>query len=1583
MSQKTQHWGIRKLTVGVASVLLSTTFWMGMNASVHADTVTPSTENPAITTTPTNMASVGSDTVSNDPLMTSSQATTMPAATSAATSDSTSSALLAVSSTASTTASQVLSTNTAAFPFMTLAATDSTNGTADNHPDETHVIKRTINIKQPDGTTTSQTQSVAYTGKWNADTQDYDWSLPAGTTGFAAVNLPSKTGYDLYNSDTNFPVTGNVIPALKTTVGLQNMVVNVEYRARTETAHVVIVDDDDNGVSVGGDGDKTYTGNFGTTADVDVVLPDGYALASGEMIPKTLTFDQDGTIKTITLHAHHIKVTVNHDAKDFPTAGVTIIPGTTNVTYPTGVQQDDLNRTITRKATINVPGQVAKVLTESVTFTRDATVDAATGKITYSPWQVNGQNSANQTLNPIAVPDVPGYTPEANYVAGGSGTATIANGQIIAWNVTPDTVSAEISVSYQAQAQSAQIIIVDSNGDEIAEDDDTLASGYTGQNVKLDVNTILSNQGLTGLYEVDANQPTSYTFTSDADQQVLLHVHERTVSVSHTQPQPNDTSVPGTDGGATFEGVTNDDLNQTITRTINVTTPDGKNKATKQVAKLFRDAKFNVATGEVTYTDWSSDNTSWTDFKPDAIAGYTVSQADVPAVTVVDGQQDQTISITYTANPQTTHIIYVDKNGNKVKTYTVDGKTGQTVDTNSTIPTGWKLVDGQAPAPKSITFTGMPTPDTTVKIEHATTKVSHDNPVEPGTKTPTGKDINGAHDTDLNQTITRTINVTTPDGKTKVVKQVAKIFRDASYDDVTGEVVYGSWSSDNASWTDFKPDVIAGYTASQVDVPAVTVVDGQQDQTISITYTANPQTTHIIYVDKNGNKVKTDTVNGKTGQTITTNSTIPTGWKLVDGQTPAPKSITFTGTPTSDATIKIEHATTKVTHDNPVESGTKTPTGKDINGAHDTDLNQNITRTINVTTPDGKTKVVKQVAKIFRDASYDDVTGEVAYGSWSSDNTSWSDFKPDAIAGYTVSHADVPAVTVVDGQKSQTVDITYIANAQTAHIIYVDKNGNTVKTYTVDGKTGQTISTNSTIPTGWKLVDGQTPAPKSITFTGTPTPDATIKIEHAMTKVTHDNPVESGTKTPTGKDVNGAHDTDLNQTITRTINVTTPDGKTKSTKQVAKIFRDASYDDVTGEVAYGSWSSDNTSWADFKPDVIAGYTASQVDVSAVTVVDGQKSQTVDITYTANEQSIKVNYYSEDGTLVTSQRLDGKTDQTVNVPNDLPDGWILYTGQVIPTSYTFHAHNDNIDLVARHLLVMVPSTHGETTKDLIAGTKTKYYPAGVTNKDLNKTVTRIITVVKPDGKTTTKTQSVHFLRNAFVDAVTGTVYYGAWSENGSYVFVNYTPQWIDGYTTPSAKAITVTPNSQNITETLKYVPLAKTLTVNYLNEQGQRIKQVNVQADKDGNVDLSQNVPAGYRLATTSSTVKLCDLRNTHYDVLVVPDVKTYTAVSKDLPSTIKASDLVKTVTRTIKIQLANGKYRTVKQMVHFTRRATVANGQTTFSDWTPQGFDNFNKLFIPKRHGYQMKITGGSVDKITGVTADMQDVVIVVDYVKA
>src|SRR5699024_10743821 len=113
---------------------------------------------------------------------------------------------------------------------------------------------------------------------------------------------------------------------------------------------------------------------------------------------------------------------------------------------------------------------------------------------------------------------------------------------------------------------------------------------------------------------------------------------------------------------------------------------------TTQPVTLTRTGSTDLVTHKTTWQDWTTGN--WAAISANDIptfAGYTPSQTSVAAETVTGQTSNSTVNITYTANDQSTHIIYQDAKGNTVKTDTVSGKTDQTVDTNSSLPTGWKI----------------------------------------------------------------------------------------------------------------------------------------------------------------------------------------------------------------------------------------------------------------------------------------------------------------------------------------------------------------------------------------------------------------------------------------------------------------------------------------------------------------------------------------------------------------------------------------------------------------------------------------------------------------------------------------------------------------------------------------------------------------------------------------------------------------------------------------------------------------------------------------------------------------------------
>ena len=1631
-ARRVPHWSLRKLSVGVASVLLGTTFYFGMGNAAHADVVSPNQgidNNAQVTQAGQQNAGLQGNEVNLPAANSGASEPTANAAQSAADVSAAGSQQVAANdnsagapapSQASGTPSAVNEPSQAAqpvqpasrMPFFVLAAqpTSGAGSSADvvwDASKDTELQKdvtETIQVTDQNKQVTNHVQTVHFTRTNQADGTFSEWTTDGNAT-MAAFDIPQIKGYTAYDMDGGDAVTpdGRQVRAVHVTGNMSNFQVRVAYRANQIYSQIQFVDGSGNVVATQDiNGTEGTVRNVGTAHDV---LPWGYDFVTSTDAGKAITITEGMSapqikVKALMLHVDHNKA-IDYSTQYSTPQG--------EEPYPSGLSDADLNRTIERTINITDADGHTTPVKQTLHAHRDADVNMATYFINYGAWEFDNNKTDWDAYN-VTVP-----AGQDLYIDG----AKAATNQIPRVNVTFETVSVVTNARLVKQDRSVKVIFYDAdqagtNPTQEAKDDATVAqtevNGYVGDSVdfsKINAADAGLDAGYTPAY------PDNTIISVANDQVVYVPVSASKISVTHEHPKNPGDAIDGNSDDTYPEGVTDADLNQTITRTINVTVPAGykETQPVKQVATIHRDATVNVVTGDVNYTAWTTDSTHWTDFKPAAIDGYTVSQADVPAVTVADGQKDQPVNITYTANNQTMHVKYVDDHGAIIADFPVAGKTDQTVATHAQIPAGWVLSHGQSDAPAQVTFTGAHTADISVVIEHGKRSVTHGSPVQPGAKTPTDKEIKGAHEADLNQTITRTVNITEP-GKAMVpTTQTAKLYRDATVDEVTGDVTYGEWSTDATNWTAVTVPVHAGYTThisnGADSIPAVTVKDGQTNETIDVTYTANSQTGKIVYVDvdnKNAEVGHTD-LTGNTDQEVTITPKAPAGYDIVAGQNiPGTETATADGIPT--VTVKVNHHKRTVTPGDEPKPGDKIPANPNKqpgDGTPKTDvsyetLHRNMTRTINVTDPHTGLHTTPVTLHYDRTATIDDVTGEVTYGNWTVVKGSQAGFEAftiPAVAGYTSevktgSAEDLKALTPSQDQitnwTDQTVDVDYTANDQTMHITYVDTDGHPVDggSFTVTGKTDQTVNTNAKIPTGWVLGHDQKDAPKTITFGGTQTPDLKITVIHGTTHVGHADPVQPDDKTVTNKPINGAHSADLTRTVTRTIKVHMPDGTVQTVPQTATITRDATVDNVTGDVTYGAWSTDAKNWVAYPAPAVDGWTADK-SVEAMTVDENTVDTTIDINYTANAQSVLVTFYDQNGQKVTSQPVSGKTAQTVDVNTVIPDGWVLYDGQQVPTKITFGAKNNNRDFVISHLVVLVPASAKVNQGDKIEGTTSKTYPAGVTATDLNKTVTRTIHVTNPDQTVTDHVQSVHFVRNAQVDAVTGAVTYGAWSEGAAHTFAGFTPQAKDGYTVESVKSVVVTPTDKDSEVTLAYHAVPKAITVNYKTADGKLVSSVaNVVPDSDGNIKLT--APNGYVLLTDGNTVKAIGAKEQVYDATVKADTHVVTSHDANLPASVTKDQLVKTVTRTVMITLPNGKTRTVTQKVTFTRTANVtADGHLiSYNDWQATGRAQFNKVFLVPRLGYQVSVdgvVGGSVNKVA-VTPEMESTTVVVNYVK-
>lgn len=653
---------------------------------------------------------------------------------------------------------------------------------------------------------------------------------------------------------------------------------NFTYTANASHQNITFYDQDNHNAQVG-DVEKLQGK---TDEKVGVTIPTGYDVvsardATGKDVTEevksgkiTLSPEDSSSDITVTVSQHKDVIGPTDTTPSDPT-GKDAHPNNpggkkndpTVPSDPTGpklkadVDYDSLHRMVTQ--TVTKYGTDGTALpdkdVQTVYYERTATINRATGDVTYDNWAAVNNFTDNRStpktgFNRVTLPDVAGYKSSA----------------IDAWTPTQEQLSGYKTVQdlpkdlrYNANAHDVvyKFIDDDDNGKQIGSD--ITIHGVTDE-------TLNQSQLETfGLKMPDPSQhyvlaqgqsiPTSYTFAADPATPVEIHFKHETKTIT-----PDDIPT-GTDGmpkahtkGQGDQGdhdVTKDDFSKEIGRTITVNVPTGTvtvegDKQTvasqpqdhSQTTTLTRTGTYDMRTGVVTWSDWT--HGSFDEFDVPAVPGYTPSQTKVDGVGDVGPDYvDPKVDITYTANEGSQPIHFVDKNGkaldpnkdkddngNPVTDGSATGVTDQTV--TVTVPEGWKLVDPKdsdtkIPAPGE--DGQIPAKD--VKIEHDVTPVDHDHPKTPGDpvdpKKPEGpKNGDGMTHADLNQVAIREIHVTFPANYTPsadflkyakdngdhtyTITQKIGYYRDALQDKVTGKLAGYRIKNSDGTFTDIMLD---------------------------------------------------------------------------------------------------------------------------------------------------------------------------------------------------------------------------------------------------------------------------------------------------------------------------------------------------------------------------------------------------------------------------------------------------------------------------------------------------------------------------------------------------------------------------------------------------------------------------------------------------------------------------------------------------------------------------------------------------------------------------------------------------------
>ena len=554
--------------------------------------------------------------------------------------------------------------------------------------------------------------------------------------------------------------------------------------------------------------------------------------------------------------------------------------------------------------------------------------------------------------------------------------------------------------------------------------------------------------------------------------------------------------------------------------------------------------------------------------------------------------------------------------------------------------------------------------------------------------------------------------------------------------------------------------------------------------TTEVTYVYARDEAKIIYQfidnNENGKVVSSQVVNGFVDQRVDTKLTVPEGYELAQGQQ-LPSKVQFDNPGMTTTSIHLVHQTEPVPSTDP-------------------SLNREIVRTIKINNPvTHEITTEAQSTTLHRNGTKDKVTNKITYGAWG--NGSWESYTLPTIAGYVpnqtirtvlaqtseatvTNRQNAPVVasqTVTDEISTETVDVNYAPVEQTGKISYVDPEGNEVNHTPLTGNTGEEVTVTPQIPVGWKEVPGQN-IPGTVTATADGIPTVTVQVEHATTTVQPTDPktpADTLPDNPGKKYPSGVAKDDLNRTVTRTINVTKPDGTVTTKVQTSQSTRTATVDEVTGEVTYSQWQ--NGEWQSYTAPTVAGYTPTQAVVPTVVADANNGDQIIDIRYNPDAQTATVNYIDQDNgnTIVGTQTITGPTD----------------------SSYSFVDHKSDLKVPAGYEIVSLPGTyHFKASGNQPVNVILKHKIVSVTDQSqLHREVTRTIKITGlPDGTINDKVQTAKFDRTGTTDLVTGKSTFTPWTPAEQTFEGGYMPH-VEGYTIKgSIPEIVVTPSSNSTT-----------------------------------------------------------------------------------------------------------------------------------------------------------------------------------------
>ncbi|GIU65438.1 mucus-binding protein [Lactiplantibacillus plantarum subsp. plantarum] len=680
-------------------------------------------------------------------------------------------------------------------------------------------VDQTIHYQYQDKSTAADANTQTITFKRSVTVDEVnnkltytDWLTGTATTGrYMPVDSPEIKGY--VADSTRIAGNDEVHNADADT----NIVVT--YQAKPENATVTYVD-----VTTGKTlaiksltGDYQTTSSYRTAETIASYVKNGYQLVRDNYPTSGAVFDVDNFAKTYTVTLKHKLATVTPENPGTP--GQPIDPDNPDgPKYPVGTTAQDLTKQVSQtiKYRYQNGASAGTDNVQLITFNRDATIDEVDPTAVYTDW-LNG-TSASGRYTTVMSPVITGYTADKTQVAGRDSVA----------NTDSDT---QVVVTYAAKPEKATVTYVDVTagktlatanltGDYRTQSNYRTAETIAGY-VKNGYELVRDNYPVSGmLFDVDDFAKT-YTVT-------LKH---KLVTVTPGNPgtpgQPIDPDNP--DGPKYPVGTTAQDLTKQVSQTIKYRYQNGASAGTDSVQLITfnRDATIDEVEPTVVYTDWL-DGTSatgrYTTVTSPVIIGYTADRARVTGNdAVTSAAQPTNIIVTYALNAEKATVTYVDVTTDKTLatvSLTGDYQTSSDYRTANTIADysnqGYVLVRDSYPVSGAIFNDDGVVHSYLVQLAHVTTATTE------------------------TKTITQTVHYQSTTG-TQLHDDTVRAMtftRTKRVDQVTGDVTYSNWSTNQADHTFERVAAfsIPGYHAVVTGTQAVMVTPASVDDVQTIRY---------------------------------------------------------------------------------------------------------------------------------------------------------------------------------------------------------------------------------------------------------------------------------------------------------------------------------------------------------------------------------------------------------------------------------------------------------------------------------------------------------------------------------------------------------------------------------------------------------------------------------------------------------------------------------------------------------------------------------------------------------------------------